>query len=68
MMRCSDLRREENYNEYLRLLQNDDYIDVTFDKESSGVSAVHKLHKFAKKQGACGMRHGDYELAALDVL
>ena len=67
-MRGSDYQREENYNEFLRLQQNNDYIDVTYDEPSGGVSAVHKLHKFAKKQGINGMRQGDYELVVLDVL
>ena len=67
-MRLSDLQREENYNEYLRLLQDADYLDVTYDVESGGVSAVHKLHKFAKQIGAYGVRQGDYERTALGVL
>ena len=67
-MRSSDLRREENYHEYLRLLQNDDYLDVTYDEQSGGVSAVHRLHKFDKKIGAYGIRRGDYELIVVDVL
>ena len=62
------MQREENYNEYLRLLQDDDYLDVTYDEQSGGVSAVHKLHKFAKKIGAYGVRQGDYERIALGVL
>ena len=67
-MRISDLQREENYNEYLRLLQDDDYLDVTYDNESGGVSAVHRLHKFAKQKGVNGMRQGDYERTVLEVL
>ena len=67
-MRSSDLQREENYNEYLRLLQNDDYVDVTFDEQSGGMSAVHTKHKFAKQKGAYGIRQGDYERIVLDVL
>ena len=67
-MRGSDLKREENYEEYLRLLQNDDYVDVTYDETSGGMSAVHKLHKFDKKQGTCGMRRGDYERTVLEVM
>ena len=54
-MRRSDPQLEENYDEYLRLLQNDDYLDVTRDEESGGVSAVHKLHKFDKQIGAFGI-------------
>lgn len=60
--------REENYNEYLRLLHDDDYYDVTYDEKSGGVSAVHKLHKFAKQRGVYGMRRGDYERAVMEVL
>lgn len=67
-MRGLDYRREENYEEYLRLKQNADYTDVTYDEQSGGVSAVHRLHKFAKMQGAYGMRHGDYELAVVSIL
>lgn len=67
-MRRSYLQREENYNEYLRLLQNDDYVEVTFDEQSGGTSAVHKLHKFDKQRGPYGMRRGDYERAVLEVL
>ena len=67
-MRCSDFQREENYKEYLRLLQDTDYYAVTYDEESGGVSAVHKQHKFSKKKGADGLRQGDYELNVIDVL
>ena len=67
-MRISELQREENWNEFLRLLQNDDYLEVTRDETSGGVSAVHKLHKFAKTKGPSGMRQGDYERSVLDVL
>ncbi|MBQ9400446.1 MAG: hypothetical protein IJU27_07395 [Bacteroidales bacterium] len=67
-MRSSDLRREENYSEYLRLRQNDDYYDVTFDEASGGVTAIHRSHKFDKKVGNLGIRRGDYELAVVDVL
>ena len=61
-------RREDNYEEYLRLLQNEDYLDVTYDEKSGGVSAVHRLHKFGKQPGVCGMRRGDYERAVLAIL
>ena len=67
-MGCINLQREENYSEYLRLRQNEDYAEVTFDEESGGMSAVHKQHKFAKKKGINGMRQGDYERTVLDVL
>ncbi len=64
----SELQFEENYNEFLRLLQDEDYLEVTFDKESGGVSAVHKLHKFDKQIGPYGVRRGDYELTVVKVL
>ena len=67
-MRRSDPQLEENYDEYLRLLQNDDYLDVTRDEESGGVSAVHKLHKFDKQIGAFGVRRGEYERRAVEIL
>lgn len=67
-MRSSDFKREDNYNEYLRLSQNDDYIDVTFDQESGGVSAVHRLHKFDKQKGIYGICRGDYERKAIKTL
>ena len=67
-MRSSDLQREDNYNEYLRLYQNDEYVDVTYDEQSGGMSAVHKQHKFAKQLGAYGMRQGDYERIVLEVM
>lgn len=67
-MRSLDLRRQENYNEYLRLLQNKDYYDVTYDEESGGLSAIHKLHKFDKQKGALLIRRGDYERTVLNVL
>ena len=67
-MKGSDPRREENYNEYLRLLQDSDYENVTYDEKSGGVSGVHKRHKFSKQEGAYGMRQGDYERMVLEVL
>ena len=67
-MKSSDIRREENYSEYLRLLQDDDYVDVTYDEESGGMSAVHKLHKFGKQRGYGGMCRGDYERNVVSVL
>ena len=67
-MRRSDYQREENYNEYLRLLQNSDYPEVMFDEESGGMSAIHKYHKFDKQRGPYGCRRGDYERCAVNVL
>ena len=62
------MRREENYQEFLRLKQDADYLDVTYDEKSGGMSAVHRGHKFSKKDGAFGGRQGDYELSVLEVL
>lgn len=67
-MNSSDLRREDNYNEYLRLQQNDDYVDVTFDEESGGMSAVHKFHKFDKQKSLYAAHRGDYERHVVNVL
>ena len=60
-MIVSDQQREENFQEYLRLLNNPDYVDVTFDEQSGGVSAIHLDHKFDKQMGPFGRRRGDYE-------
>ncbi|MBP5538454.1 MAG: hypothetical protein J6X69_01260 [Bacteroidales bacterium] len=62
------LKKEENYKEYLRLLQDDNYTDVILDEESGGVSAVHKQHKFAKQKGVNGMSQGDYERVVVEVM
>ena len=44
MINC-DEQREENFQEYLRLLSDPNYVDVCFDEQSGGVSAVHREHK-----------------------
>lgn len=67
-MKNCDSRREENYQEYLRLKQNPDYYDVTFDEQSSGVSAVHKEHCFDKQFGPFGPKRGEYELSVARIL
>ena len=67
-MKSSDYSREENYNEFLRLSQSEDYSEVAYDEESGGVSAVHRLHKFDKQMGAGSLRRGDYERFVLDVV
>ena len=68
MMRCSDLWREDNFNEFLRLQKDDDFVIVTYDEKSGGVSAVHKSHRLDKKQGPGGEKRGNYELRAVDSL
>lgn len=67
-MRCSDFQREENFKEYLRLLQDGDYLEVTYDEESGGVSAVHKNHRLDKQQGPNGEKRGNYELRTVTAL
>ena len=67
-MAIIDQQREENYQEYLRLLCDSDYNDVTFDEKSGGVSAVHILHHFDKQTGPFGTRRGDYEIAVVSML
>ena len=61
-------RREENYQEYLRLKDSPDYTEVIFDEQSGGVSAVHKEHCFDKQVGPFGQKRGDYERHVIDVL
>lgn len=60
--------KEENYQEFLRLRQNTNYTEVTFDEESGGVSAVHREHKFDKQVGPFGCQRGDYERKVADIL
>lgn len=67
-MRSSDLQREENYDEFLRLLQDDDYLDVTYDEQSGGVSAVHKGHRLDKTLGPGGKKRGSYELKTVEAI
>ena len=67
-MEINDSRREENFQEYLRLKGDQDYLDVTFDEVSGGVSAVHKEHCFDKQMGPFGCRRGDYERHVINVL
>ena len=67
-MFVSDQQREENYQEYLQLLKNPEYVDVSFDDQSGGISAVHRDHKFDKQMGPFGYRRGDYEKHVTSVL
>lgn len=67
-MIVSDQQRDESFQEYLRLLKNPDYVDVTFDEQSGGVSAIHRCHKFDKQMGPFGCRRGDYEKRVVDLL
>ena len=67
-MMISDQQREENYQEYLRLLQDPYYYDVTFDNLSGGVSAVHRNHQFDSQIGAYGIKKGDYEKISVKAL
>lgn len=67
-MIISDQQREENYQEYLRLLKDPNYYDVTFDNQSGGVSAIHKEHQFDKSAGPFGYARGLYEKESVRVL
>lgn len=67
-MIISDQQREENFQEYLRLLDNPDYYGVTFDEQSGGMSAVHRNHRFDSEVGAFGVKIGEYEKNVLNLL
>lgn len=67
-MKAYELRREINYLEYLRLLQDANYYDVTFDEKSGGMSAIHNRHIFDKQKGAMGYRRGNYELSVVRIM
>ncbi len=67
-MADSEKTPEENYEEYLRLLQDGKYYEVVYDEESGGVSAIHQEHRFDKQPGPFGVRRGVYELMAIDAL
>ena len=60
--------KEENYQEYLRLQGDNDYVEVVFDEQSGGVSAVHKSHRFDKQIGIDGRKRGSYELRVVEVI
>ncbi len=67
-MIISDEQREDNFQEYLRLLRDPNYVDVCFDEQSGGVSAVHREHQFDKSIGPFGYRRGQYEYDVIKVL
>ena len=68
MTLLSDLRREKNYQAFRRLQQCPDYVDVTFDIMSGGISAIHKEHCFDKQIGPFGYPRGQYELEVVNLL
>ena len=67
-MIVSEQQREDNFQEYLRLLNDPDYFNVSFDDKSGGVSAVHRDHKLDKQMGVEGMKRGCYELFSIEEL
>lgn len=67
-MIISDQQRQENYLEYLRLIQDDNYHDVRFDECSGGVSAIHREHIFDKQIGPLGYKRGQYEIDSVEVM
>ena len=67
-MIISNQQREENFQEYLRLLKDPNYVDVSFVQDSGGVSAIHRLHKLDKEKGAFGVSIGEYERITVTLL
>ena len=67
-MIISDQQREENYQEYLRLLNDPNYYDVSYDNRSGGVSAVHKDHQFDSQIGTFGIKKGENEKISVKIL
>ena len=67
-MIINDQQREENFQEYLRLREDPNYYDVSFDEKSGGVSAVHKEHYFDKNVGPFGIPKGEYEKITVNTL
>ena len=67
-MIISEQQREENFQEYKRLLNDSNYYDVSFDEQSGGVSAIHKEHQFDKNTGPFGYKRGLYENESVRVL
>ena len=56
-MVVSNQRWCENYQEYLRLVVDRNYLGVTFDECSGGMSAIHCEHMFDKQIGPFGYRN-----------
>lgn len=67
-MVVSNQRWCENYQEYLRLVVDRNYLGVTFDECSGGMSAIYCEHMFDKQIGPFGYCRGQYEIDAVDVL
>ena len=44
-------RYTSNYASYLKYKKNTNYFDVSFDKKTGGMKAIHKDHNFDKKTG-----------------
>lgn len=67
-MEKHDFQKEENYQEYERLLSDPSYKDVRYDTASGGVSAVHVDHYYDKQKSPFGYPRGQYELDVVDIL
>ena len=67
-MIVSNQQREENFQEYLRLLHDPNYYEVVFDDDSGGVSAIHREHIFDSKKGVFGVPLGEYERNVITCL
>lgn len=60
--------KEENFEEFLRLIEDSDYSEVVFDTVSGGLGAIHKGHHLDKNKGAFGYRRGEYERNVVRIL
>ncbi len=54
--------------EFKRLKADPDYSEVKYDKQSGGLSAVHREHNFDPTVGSFGIPRGDYERRSVEVL
>ena len=57
-----------NKQEYYRLMNDSNYIDVRFNPKNGALSAIHKNHNFDPTIGKFGISRGEYELISLEVL
>ncbi|MBR5034501.1 MAG: hypothetical protein IKX71_04265 [Bacteroidales bacterium] len=60
--------KEENFEEFLRLIEDPDYTEVVFDTASGGLGAIHKEHHLDKNKGVLGYRRGEYERNVVRIL
>lgn len=63
-----DMKRVRNMEEYNRLIEDENYTDVAFDKKSGGIMATHKDHNFVAEVGRYNISRGEYEKHAQKAL